>query len=217
MSRPWGEVVEVKTNFVQQLKHELERGTKGVYGIGTVTDPYQPLEKKHEITRGALSLLKRSEAKISILTKSDLVLRDIDILRSWPDVEVGVSLSCLDERLAGIIEPGAPSPERRLNALSELASAGISTYLMAAPIIPCIDDSEDELKGIVRAARHASARTVMWDKFNHKPLALSRLRKTLAAHGIVYAGTDIARWQQRVGSVMASEGRSLGVIIVDAF
>jgi DNA repair photolyase len=217
MSQPWGEVIEVKANFVQRLKHELGRGAKGVYGIGTVTDPYQPLEKKHELTRGALSILKRSGAKISILTKSDLVLRDIDILQSWKDVEVGVSVSCLDERLARIIEPGAPSPARRLNALSELASAGISTYLMAAPIIPCVDDSEGELKGIVRAALQASAKTIMWDKFNPKPLALSRLKRTLAAHDIILAETDVEEWQQRVGSALTNEGKSLGVRVVDAF
>lgn len=217
MSQPWGEIIEVKANLVQRLKRELERGVKGVYGIGTVTDPYQPLEKKHELTRASLSLLKRSGAKISILTKSDLVLRDLDLLRSWPDAEVGVTVSCLDEKLAGILEPGAPSPSKRLEALSEMASEGISTYLMLAPIIPGVDDSETELRDIVRAAHHSAARGIMWDKFNPKPLASSRLKRVLAAHGMNLAETDPEKWRREAASTLRNEAKTLGLRISDAF
>src|SRR4030065_2036625 len=76
MARPWGDVIEVKTNFVGNLRRDLEKNSKGVYGLGTVTDPYQPLEERYELTRGSLALLKRFRARVSILTKSDLVLRD---------------------------------------------------------------------------------------------------------------------------------------------
>src|SRR5512137_1135841 len=78
MGKPWGEEIVVKTNIVAALKKQLEKKSQGVFGIGTVTDPYQPLEKEYELTRGCLSLLRRKGASVSILTKSDLVTRDLD-------------------------------------------------------------------------------------------------------------------------------------------
>ncbi len=217
MSRPWGETVEVKVNFVQRLRRELEKGARGVYGLGTVTDPYQPLEEKHELSRGSLELLKRAGAQVSILTKSDLVLRDIELLKGWVGAEVGMSVSTLSEDLSRIIEPGAPSPDRRLEALASLAREGISVYLMFAPVIPSLGDSEDDLKNIVRRASDASVRSIMWDKYNPKPIANSRLRKALDARELAPVVPHSADAVKRVDSFLRTEGLLRGVKIVDAF
>jgi DNA repair photolyase len=217
IGRPWGESIEVKVNIVQRLKRELESRVEGVYGIGTVTDPYQPIEKEYELTRGSLSLLKRSGARISVLTKSDLVLRDADLLRSWDDAEVGMSISCLDDSIARIVEPRAPPPRRRLHALADLSSDGVSTYLMFAPIVPGLGDSDEDLREVVREAKEASVKSIMWDGFNPKPIALTRLNTALLEHGMEPRGAFSCSDTSRIRSVLMKEGSSQGIRVDDAF
>lgn len=217
MSRPWGETVEVKVNFVQRLKRELEKSARGVYGLGTVTDPYQLLEKEHQLSRGSLELLKRAGARVSILTKSDLVLRDIDLLKDWEGAEVGMSVSTLSEEMSKLLEPGAPSPERRFRALACLASAGVSIYLMFAPVIPSMGDSDDDIRSVVGKVADASIGAIMWDKYNPKPIANSRLQKALTAKGFAPVAPHSADEVKRIDSVLRIEGRIRGIKILDAF
>jgi len=216
MGRPWGSCVEIKTNIVSKLKKELERGTKGVYGLGTVTDPYQHLELKHELTRGCLVLLKRAGASVSILTKSDLVLRDLDILSGWRDVEVGVSVGFVDDLMAAILEPNAPSPSRRFEVIRTLIASNISAYLMAAPIIKGVGDSVDSLSALVDQAANAGVRRMMWDKYNPKPLAGNRLRTALTSQGIeLQAHSTLETSETR--SILLDKCRRKGIELVDAF
>lgn len=215
-NRPWGSLVEVKVNIVQRLKRELERGLKGVYGVGTVTDPYQPLERSHQLTRGCLSMLKRFGAEASVLTKSDLVLRDMDVLHGWDDVEVGMSIACADERIAGVVEPGAPSPRVRFDALSALADAGVDVYLMAAPVIPGISDSTQSLKALVESAAAAGVERVMWDPWNPKPIAANRLGSALNDAGMCL-GSSTGEDASRARSELGVSCRRMGIRLVDAF
>ena len=214
--RAWGSAVEVKVNIVPKLKKELERGLKGVYGVGTVTDPYQPIERKHQLTRGCLALLRRHGAEASVLTKSDLVLRDIDLLRGWDSVEVGMSIACVDERIASVVEPDAPLPEARMSALSTLAEEGIDVYLMAAPILPGVSDSEEMLEKLVEAAANAGVRRVMWDPWNPKPMASVRLRLALEAASM-RLGADAGKAEGSTRSALAALCRSHGMRMIDAF
>lgn len=216
-SRRWGEVVEVKINIVSRLKKELGRGAKGVYGIGTVTDPYQPLEREYRLTRGCLALLRAVGANVSILTKSDLVLRDLDLLIGWKGVEVGVSVGCIDESLVPLIESGAPSPARRFKTLSRLAQEGVDVYLMAAPIIPSLSDSEDALTTLVRSAGAVGVRRIIWDRFNPKPLATGRLRRALASKGLSVVPRDSDRDLARTRAVLRRECARLDIELLDAF
>jgi DNA repair photolyase len=216
-SKPWGEVIEVKVNIVQRLKKELVNGAKGVYGVGTVTDPYQSLEKKFELTRGCLAVLRNAGVEASILTKSDLVLRDVDILKGWTDVEVGVSLASLNGDVSSLLEPGAPSPEKRLDALKSLSDEGVRTYLMAAPIVRGLSDSEDDLRALVRRAGHSGVSVVMWDKFNPKPMATSRLRRRLAEKGFGEPGSHSRDEVSRIRSILESECASAKIELLDAF
>src|SRR5215472_16655564 len=115
--------------------------------IGTNTDPYQPIERRYTIMRRILEVLERAGHPVGIVTKSNLVTRDIDILSRMASrklVRVGISVTSLGAGLSRIMEPRAPTPARRLDALRELAAAGIPTSVMVAPIIPAINDAEIE-------------------------------------------------------------------------
>ena len=115
--------------------------------MGTNTDPYQPIERRYGIMRRILEVLDRAGHPLSIVTKSNLVMRDLDILSRMASrnlVRVCISVTSLDAKLARVMEPRAPTPSRRLDSLRELAAAGVPTTVMVAPVIPAINDPEIE-------------------------------------------------------------------------
>src|SRR6478609_4161283 len=115
--------------------------------IGTNTDPYQPIERRYEVMRRILGVLERAGHPVGIVTKSALVMRDIDILARMASrnlVKVALSVTTLDAKLARVMEPRAATPPRRLEALRRLSDAGIPTTVMVAPVIPAINDMEIE-------------------------------------------------------------------------
>lgn len=127
--------------------------------IGTNTDPYQPIEREWKITRGILEVLERAGHPVGIVTKSALVVRDIDILARMAErrlAKVAISITSLDPKLARSMEPRAPTPTRRLEALRQLSEAGIPTTVMVAPVIPALNDAE--IERILDAAAHAGAK-----------------------------------------------------------
>jgi len=144
----WGELVEVKINLPRILSKELRAKKKGVVGLGTVTDPYQPAEKKYELTRRCLELLLMHDLPVCIQTKSSLVLRDIDLLKGFSNIEVGITLTALDDRVRGKMEPGASSVDERLRALAELRTNGIKTWVFLGPIMPHITDVDALLDAV---------------------------------------------------------------------
>src|SRR5690606_18342108 len=129
-------------------------------GLGTNTDPYQPTERKLGITRQILQVLRETNHPVSIVTKSALILRDLDILSDMATrnlVNVTVSVTTLDPELARKMEPRAPAPVRRVETIRQLAAAGIPTGVLVAPIIPAINDME--LERILAATTEAGATT----------------------------------------------------------
>ena len=115
--------------------------------IGTNTDPYQPIERKYQVMRGILEVLERAGHPVGIVTKSALILRDLDILARMAErnlVKVAISVTTLDAKLARTMEPRAATPSRRLEALRQLSAAGIPTSVMVAPVIPAINDADIE-------------------------------------------------------------------------
>jgi DNA repair photolyase len=127
--------------------------------IGTNTDPYQPIERERKIMRGILEVLEKAGHPVGVVTKSALVARDIDILSRMAKrnlAKVAISITSLDPKLARTMEPRAPTPSRRLEALKALAEAGIPTTVMVAPVIPALNDSE--IERILDAAAHAGAK-----------------------------------------------------------
>lgn len=133
----WGKFIDVKINAAEVLKKQLDRNPqKGVILLGSVTDPYQPLEKKYRVTRAILDVLLRHDFPVSILTKSELVIRDIELLKHFNKCEVGLTITTLDEKAAKSFEPYASSPEKRLKTLEVLHKAGIRTYAFMGPVLP---------------------------------------------------------------------------------
>ncbi len=131
-----------------------------VIALGTNTDPYQPIERRFRITRQILEVLAACSHPVGIVTKSSLVLRDIDILAPMAErrlAKVFVSVTTLDRRLARRMEPRAAAPERRLETIRGLSQAGIPVGVMAAPMIPALNDAE--LERILEAAAQAGARS----------------------------------------------------------
>ncbi|BCV22540.1 MULTISPECIES: SPL family radical SAM protein [Neomoorella] len=178
----WGSFVQVKTNFVEVLAAQLRRPKKGKVMLASVTDAYQAIERKYSLTRRCLELLTRSGLEASILTKSDLVLRDVELLKAMPHTEVGFTITTLDDKLAGVLEPGAPSTSRRLAALEKLAGAGIRTWVFVAPVIPGLTDAPEDLTAITKAATRAGAQEVDFDPLNFYPAAVSIIRELISRY-----------------------------------
>lgn len=149
-----------KANAAELLEHELS--AKGyvpqTIALGTATDPYQPIERDHGITRAVLSVLARFRHPVGIVTKSNLVTRDIDILAPMAElglVKVAMSVTTLDPVLARRMEPRASHPLRRLEAIRQLSRAGIPVMVMMAPVIPSLNDHE--IEAVLERARECGA------------------------------------------------------------
>lgn len=141
----WGDFVDVKQCENMKVPGNLSQKT---ILLSSVTDPYQPLEKKYNVTRQILKQLTEVPAKIEILTKSALVVRDIGILKNIQNIRVGISINTLSEAFRKEMEPGASPVLRRLDALKKLDRAGIPTYLFISPIFPGITDLEELISAV---------------------------------------------------------------------
>jgi len=129
--------------------------------IGTATDPYQPAEREYGVTRACLEeLAKREGLSVSIITKSNQIVRDIDILKviaGKSALAINITVTTLKPRLARLLEPRAPRPDLRLAAVKELREAGLQVGVSASPLLPGITDGEGELEGVAAAAKEAGA------------------------------------------------------------
>lgn len=129
--------------------------------LGTATDPYQPAERRYRVTRSILEVFASTAGfRLGITSKSDLISRDLDLLREIGRrhyLSVHITITTLDRDLARLIEPMAPRPDLRLNAVRKLTSAGVRTSVFCAPVMPLINDSDPSLDAIAKAARSAGA------------------------------------------------------------
>lgn len=141
----WGDFVDVKQCTKMKVPRNLSQKT---VLLSSVTDPYQPLEKKYKATRQVLEQLTEIPAKIEILTKSNLVIRDIDILKNIQNIRVGISMNTLEEPFRREMEPGASPVSQRLDAIKKLDNAGIPAYLFISPIFPGITDLENLIRAV---------------------------------------------------------------------
>ncbi len=155
------DTVRAKENALCIIRDDLRRKVKkGVVGTGSMSDPYNPFEKELELTRHALELVDAFEFGISIATKSDLILRDIDILnqiREHSPVLCKITVTTTDEALASKIEPGASCVSRRLEAIGRLRENHIFAGILLMPVLPFLEDSVENVAGVVEAAHSAGA------------------------------------------------------------
>ncbi|MBR6033784.1 MAG: radical SAM protein [Clostridia bacterium] len=158
------DVPKGKENALVTLENELlKKKEKGVVGIGSMSDTYNPLEKEYEQTRGALKLLSKYNFGVSIDTKSDLILRDIDLLKeinSKNKVIIKFTITTPNDELSKIIEPHVCVSSKRFEAIKTLTDNGIFTGIMMNPVLPFITDSEEDIKKLVRLAHDSGAKFI---------------------------------------------------------
>ena len=157
--------IVVKVNAVERLERELADPAWAGESIamGTNTDPYQPAEGHYRLTRGLIEVLSKHRNPFSILTKSSMILRDIDLLvdaSQRTEVELALSIGSDDDAVGRLTEPGAAPPSKRLQALAQLAAAGLRPSVLMAPILPGISDGEPQLRRLVGACLDAGAERV---------------------------------------------------------
>lgn len=132
----WGRFVDVKINAPEVLQRQLKRALKGSVILSSVTDAYQPIEAGYKLTRQCLEALLRYQFPVDILTKSPLVLRDMDLIKKFEDIEVGITITTDDDRIRKIFAPNAPPISARIKTLETLYENGITTYAFIGPLLP---------------------------------------------------------------------------------
>jgi DNA repair photolyase len=206
-------VLIAKTNTAELLEKELAKPGYQVktIALGTNTDPYQPIEKTYELTRRILEIMDRTSHPVGIVTKSALVLRDLDIFTSLAKrglVKVALSVTSLDHRLSRRMEPRASTPERRLDAIARLAEAGVPVGAMVAPIIPAVNDAA--IESILERCAEAGAKEAGYVLLR-LPLEISQLfqdwlaeefpdkaKKVMALVRSTRGGKDyVSAWRER--------------------
>jgi DNA repair photolyase len=145
----WGQFVDAKINAPSLLQHEIKKKRVGRVWISGLCDPYQPLEKKYELTRRCLEILSRRSWPVTIQTKSPLVLRDIELLRKSNGIEVTLSIATADEKIRQLFEPNSSSLRERIATLEKLHSEDVRTTAMIAPMLPKVEGLVDQLRGRV--------------------------------------------------------------------
>jgi len=168
----WGNFLDIKKYDFTKIKPQKYNGKRMLFS--SVTDPYIPLELKYQNTRNALKKLVGTTAHVSILTKSKFVVRDIDLFKKFHDLEVGISISTLNENFAKIIEKGASRPIERLNALKEIHENGIKTYTFISPFFPYITD----YKAIIEQTLDYTD-SYMFENLNFRPHNIPRIMKII--------------------------------------
>jgi len=192
----WGTFLDIKEYESDKLPKSLDGKT---VLLSSVTDPYNPYEAKFHKSRMILERLRETGAHIELLSKSDLMVRDLDLLRQMPDLSVGISLNTLDDGFRKDIEPGAPSVQRRLKALETLHDAGITTYLFVSPIFPYITDIQLLVEAV---SDHVDQ--ICFENLNLRGTAKSEILvyiekkypQYLDAYKAIYSKGDLSYWEQ---------------------
>lgn len=157
--------VYIKANAVDQLQQELPTKKKGMIIVGSVHDPYQPIEASYCLTQSLLKVIKEEEFPCHILTKSSLILRDIDVLSTMNECLATISIPTLNESITNIFEKRVPTPSERLQVVQKLSNSGVIAGVAVIPILPFI--VEKELGGLVKEAKDHDAHYIL-----HKHLEL---------------------------------------------
>jgi len=164
---PWGKFVDVKINAPEILRREILRKKKGDVFVSSLTDPYQPLEKKYELTRRCLEILLRNNFSLWVQTKSSLVTRDVDLLKKFKNnCEVGFTITALDEDIRERFEPFSSSVKEKLDALKILKDNGIKTFVFFGPVLPYLSDRN--LEEFFRTMAKLNVDKIWIDRLNLK-------------------------------------------------
>ena len=179
--------IYVKQHAAGLLRHELRKvKPHESIALGTATDPYQPAERRYEVTRAILEEFARHRGfELGIVTKSNLILRDLELLQQVAKtnrLSIHVTITTLDVNLARILEPRAPRPDLRLEAVHTLAKAGLRVGMSCSPVVPGITDGPADLEALIRAASEAGAAYVFANPLFLKPCSAAVFLPFLAEH-----------------------------------
>jgi DNA repair photolyase len=194
--------IYVKQHAAGLIRHELRKIKAGeAIALGTATDPYQPAERRYEVTRSILEEFSHQRGfELGIVTKSNLVVRDLDLLvevAKQNQLSIHVTVTTLNTELARILEPRAPRPDLRLAAVRVLASAGLRVGLSCSPVLPGITDSAEDLESLVRTASEAGADYVFANPLFLKPCSAAIFLPFLEANFPRLAASYRERYQGR--------------------
>ncbi len=175
----WGTFVDVKVNLLDVLSRELPKRTGGVIWLSSVCDPYQPLERKYRLTRGAIELiLGYRKFSLSILTKNALVLRDLDLLKRMNHrVDVGFTITTFNGNAQLFFEPHSSPVQERIAALGRLSGEGIDTWVFVAPMLPLV--TEQGLEQGLRQLSEVHVKRLLTDRYNARGMII---KQTLQAY-----------------------------------
>lgn len=214
----WGAFVGVKVNAADVLVRELPKRPPGRVSFGTVCDPYQRVEEQYRVTRACLEVLTGSdEYDVGVLTKSDLVVRDVDVLERIASVEVGFTVTTLEPGIAAVLEPGAPPPARRLAAMRELASRNVDVWGFFGPVLPGVSDSDEGVREVLEAFAEAGASRILVDRLNLYPRVRARLAPLLRARlpelvpWVDAVGRNPRRYEAELGDRVRRIAEELGL------
>jgi len=211
----WGEVVFIKENINEVLAREAGRLRRGTVGVSTTTDPYQPVEAEEKLTRGGLEILLSHGFRVSIQTKSPLMLRDLDLLKNFKHlVDVGFTITTLDRGVAELLEPGAPPPSSRAEALRKVASEGVETWVFLGPILRGVNDSRENVEEVALLALETGSK-LYYDYLRLKPGLEAHLAPVLEEYRDA-ASTSFS-WRERVSETVEEVCRRLGLECAPAF
>jgi DNA repair photolyase len=177
---PWGAFVDVKVNAVEVLNRQLRRAKPGSVFLSSACDGWQPIEAQWRLTRRCCELLLERGFRLHVLTKSGLVRRDLDIFAGRP-VQVGVTLTTLDERLRELWEPGAARIEERLRVIEAAQRAGLATSVMFGPLLPFLSDDADAIGALLDRAADLGIDRIWVDAINPRPRVWPAVAELLRA------------------------------------
>jgi DNA repair photolyase len=194
--------IYVKQQTAELLRRDLRRVKPGEgIALGTATDPYQPAERRYEVTRDILEEFARHRGfELGIVTKSNLIVRDLELLREVARnnlLSVHITVTTMNVELARILEPRAPRPDLRMEAVRQLREAGLEVGVSSSPVLPGITDAPADLEAVVRAAAEAGARHIFAGALFLKPCSAAIFLPFLEAHFPLLVENYRERYQNR--------------------
>jgi len=176
-TEPWGHFVDIKANAPEVLEKQLRRIERKTIMLGTVTDAYQPIEQRTMLTRSLLMQLATKDVHLHIQTKSSLVLRDLELLTRFSDVEVCFTIITPDDADRAILEPRASPIRDRLRAMEQLASQQVNVSVFIGPLSPFMNTGK--LLKLLKAVYNCGAKEILWDQLNYIRSNAARLQSAL--------------------------------------